>query len=56
MPSTISTEETFPAGVPEARIEEERDLRIAAGAIRSEYSGSEEDGWILRTEWNVIGQ
>ena len=56
MPSTTTTIEQFPAGTPKARVEEERRLRIRAGAITSVLSGSEENGWTLTTTWNVIGE
>lgn len=56
MPATFTTEEQFPRGTEEARVRREKELRIAAGAIRSSYEGSFNDGWLLRTEWNVLGQ
>lgn len=56
MPATVKTEESFPNGVSETQIKEEKSLRLRAGAIRCEYTGSVEDGWKLTTEWNVIGE
>lgn len=56
MPSTFPSKETFPAGTSEDQIKEEQRLRIKAGAISSNYKGSEADGWVLTTVWNVIGE
>ncbi len=55
MPATSATVEKFPPGTQEARIKEEQRLRLKAGAIKSEYDGSEGDGWALTTTWNVFG-
>jgi hypothetical protein len=56
MAATVSTKEEFPkASTPQERINEEKRLRIKAGAIRARI----EDGgevWTLITEWNVIGE
>ena len=37
-------------------MKEEQRLRIMAGAITSDYTGSVEEGWTLKTVWNVIGE
>jgi hypothetical protein len=57
MPATVTTKEHFPAGIDEARLKEEVRLRMKAGAIRSWYEKQEGNaGYILYTEWNVIGE
>jgi hypothetical protein len=56
MPSTIDTKEQFPAGTTKAQVETEMKLRLKAGAINSKYTGSESEGWVLTTTWNVIGE
>ena len=56
MPSTTTTIEQYPAGTSKASVEEERRLRIKAGAITSLLTGSEADGWTLTTTWNIIGE
>ena len=56
MPATFTQVEEFPAGTEEARVKEEQRLRIKAGAISSEYEGSESEGWKLTTTWNVLGE
>jgi hypothetical protein len=38
-----------------AQVQEQRDLRIQAGAIRSTIDESDPVNYILTTEWNVIG-
>lgn len=56
MAATVDTKEQFPAGTEEKSIIEEQKLRIKAGAIKCEYSGSKATGWVLTTTWNVIGE
>lgn len=56
MPATFQTVETFKKGTKEKQIKEEQRLRIKAGAISSDYTGKEADGWTLTTTWNVIGE
>ena len=56
MAATFKTVEEFPKGTTEDQIKEEQRLRLKAGAITSRYEGSEEEGWVLTTEWNVIGE
>jgi hypothetical protein len=56
MPATFTQVEEFPAGTPEAIVKEEQRLRITAGAITSEYDGSQSEGWKLTTTWNVLGE
>ena len=56
MPATFTQVETFPAGIDRSDIEEEQRLRIKAGAITSEISGTKASGWKLTTTWNVIGE
>jgi hypothetical protein len=55
MPATLTTKEIFPVSTSEASLDEEVRLKIKAGAIRSWYEKSTE-GYILYTEWNVIGE
>ncbi len=54
MPATIKTEENFPKDTSNEEMEREKQLRIQAGAIRSEIR-DEADKRVLVTEWNVIG-
>ena len=56
MPATIDTVEQFPAGTTTAQMDKAVELRLKAGAVQSNYVGSESDGWTLTTTWNVIGQ
>ena len=56
MSATVETVETFPAGDPESLMKERQRLRLKAGAITSEYEGSEAEGWTLTTTWNVLGE
>jgi hypothetical protein len=57
MPATIVTNELFSkATTTLAQVEAERDLRIAACAIRSTIDEvSDPANFLLRTEWNIIG-
>jgi len=55
MPATVTTREIFEGSISEEKIQEESNLRIKAGAIRSNFS-KEDRRWILVTEWNVIGE
>ena len=55
MPATVTTREIFDGSISEEKIQEESNLRIKAGAIRSSFS-KEDGSWILVTEWNVIGE
>lgn len=54
MPATVTTTEIFDGGIPEEDMQKEVDLRIRAGAIRSNFS-KKNNSWVLTTEWNVIG-
>ena len=56
MPGTVTTNESFPKGTTKTQIKEEQRLRIKAGAISCDYSGSASKGWTLTTVWNVIGE
>lgn len=56
MPATIVTEEQFPSGVTREQIEVAVQLRLKASAISSQFTGSEIEGWVLKTTWNVIGE
>jgi len=49
------TKEIFDGTLPEENMQNEVELRIKAGAIRSDFT---KDGynWLLITEWNVIGE
>ena len=55
MPATVITREIFDGSISEEKIQEESNLRIKAGAIRSSFS-KKDGSWILVTEWNVIGE
>jgi hypothetical protein len=56
MPATTTTTELIPkANFTLAQVQEQRDLRIQAGAIRSSIDESDPINYILTTEWNVIG-
>ncbi len=55
MPATVTTKEPFPLNTDENRLNDEIKLRIKAGAIRSWYE-KKSDGYILYTEWNVLGE
>lgn len=48
------TTEHFPAGTTEAQMQKEVKLKTTAGALSSEYSGSEENGWTLTTRWEKL--
>src|ERR1700722_12391945 len=58
MPATKTTVEQFPKVTTQlSDVEEERDLSIQAGAVRSTIDASSNtDNYILTTEWNVPGQ
>jgi hypothetical protein len=56
MPATITSKENFSSEVTEKELKEEVRLRIKAGAIRSWYEKNGIQGWILQTEWNVLGE
>ena len=58
MPATTTTREVFPkATTTLTDVQNELDLRIKAGAIRSTIdSTSDPNNFILITVWNVIGQ
>ena len=48
---------SFGKDVKKEQVEGERELRIKAAAIRiRSWSEKTADGWMLHTEWNVIGQ
>lgn len=55
MPATVTTKELFPLNTPQTGIDEEIQMRIGAGAIRS-WSENGIDAITLFTEWNIIGQ
>jgi hypothetical protein len=55
MPATIVTTETFDPSVSQASINQEIQLRLKAGAIRS-WIDTASPKWTLKTEWNVIGE
>ena len=55
MPATVTTKEVFPLTTSEVQLNDEVKLRVKAGAIRSWYE-KKVDGYILFTEWNVIGE
>lgn len=55
MPATFTSKENFSSEVTEKELKEEVRLRIKAGAIRSWYEKNKNQGWILYTEWNVLG-
>lgn len=55
MPSTFISKENFPSNTSENNLKEEIKLRLKAGAIKSWYE-KESSGWVLYTEWNVIGE
>jgi hypothetical protein len=56
MPATTTTTELMAkASFTLAQVQEQRDLRIQAGAIRSTIDESDPVNYILVTEWNVIG-
>lgn len=56
MPATTTTTELFSkAAFTLSQVQEQRDLRIQAGAIRSTIDETDALNFILTTEWNVIG-
>jgi len=56
MPATTTTTELIAkSAFTLAQVQEQRDLRIQAGAIRSVIDESDQVNYILTTEWNVIG-
>lgn len=55
MSATVTTREIFENSISEEKMQEEVDLRIKAGAIRSSFA-KEDRNWILVTEWNIIGE
>ena len=55
MAATVTTQEKFDKSTSEKRLQKEIELRIKAGAIRSNFT-KEDDTWVLTTEWNVIGE
>jgi hypothetical protein len=55
--ATVTTIERFEANVTSAELDEEVRLRIKAAAIRSSYEKDNvSGGWVLKTEWNVVGE
>jgi hypothetical protein len=57
MAATTTTREVFAkATTTLAQVQNEQDLRIRAGAIRSSIDSSDQKTYVLVTEWNVIGQ
>ena len=55
MPATVTTKEEFDKNISRESLEEEVELRILAGAIRSKVI-DHGNKWIIETEWNVFGQ
>lgn len=55
MPATVITKEYFEKSLTKAELDEQVQLRIKAGAIRSNIIDSG-DKWLIETEWNVIGE
>ncbi len=56
MPATTITRELFAKSqYALADVNEQRDLRIQAGAIRSSVDDSDALNYVLTSEWNVIG-
>lgn len=56
MTATVTTKETFSkTKTSQDQIDEEKRLRIKAGAIRATIENGDEM-WTLTTEWNVIGE
>jgi hypothetical protein len=51
MPSTIITKETLEQGITKEEVQILIELRLKAGAIRCW-----EEGGVLMTEWNVLGE
>jgi len=49
MSDTTTIVEDFPKGTPEERMKQERQLKLNAGAISSEYEGNPGTGWKLTT-------
>ena len=56
MAKTTTDTDKFPAGTKEERVKNEQQSSLDAGAVKSSYSGSEAEGWVLKTTWNVIGE
>jgi hypothetical protein len=54
MSNTITNVEDFPKGTPEERMKVERQLKLDAGAISSEYEGNPGTGWKLTTVWRKM--
>jgi hypothetical protein len=56
MPATTTTTELFAkTAYTLAQVQQQMDLRIRAGAIRSTVDQSDRENYILVTDWNVIG-
>ena len=55
MAATFETKEIFDGTLPEENMQKEVELRIKAGAIRSDIT-KDGNNWLLITEWNVIGE
>jgi hypothetical protein len=56
MPATVTTTELLPKDAfTLAQVQQQRDLHIQAGAIRSSIDESDPTNYVLITEWNVIG-
>ena len=54
LPATFKITETFSSNVTTDALDREVELRIKATAIRCTYV-RQGDGWLMTTEWNVIG-
>jgi len=54
MSDTRTDVEDFPKGTPEDRMKVERQMRLAAGAISSEYEGNPGTGWKLTSVYRIM--
>ncbi len=52
--ATYTEKQQFEPGVEEEAIKAQAELLEAAGAIRTWYEGSKEDGWTLFSEWKEL--
>lgn len=52
--ATYTEEKHYEAGIEEENIKAEAELLEAAGAIRTWYEGSKEEGWTLFSEWEEL--
>lgn len=54
MAETIKTRERFERSVQWSALEREVELRLLAGAVRSEIVDAG-DHWIIESEWKILG-